>query len=46
MGAAQSNQRASWQQSLLALAAAVGVDRLEKRIDPATGNNWNRRSAV
>ena len=31
---------------LLALAAAVRLDRLEKRIDPSSGNNWNRRSAV
>ena len=30
MGAAQSKQRAAWQRSLLALAAAVRDDRLEK----------------
>ena len=32
--------------SLIALVAAAGLDPLEKRIDPATGNNWNRRSAI
>ena len=32
--------------SLIALAAGIRVDHLEKRIDPAADNNWNRRSAV
>ena len=31
---------------LVALAAAMRLDRLEKRIYPSSANNWNRGSAV
>ena len=31
---------------LIALAVPLGVDCLEKRIYPASANNWNRRSAI
>ena len=45
MGATKSNQRAP-----CGIAGRIGsgswLDRLEKRIYPASGNNWNRRSAV
>ena len=45
MGATQSNQRvacsvASW------VGGSGRLDRLEKRIEPASGNNWDRGAAV
>ena len=45
MGATQSNQRATCSVSGR-FGGSCWLDRLEKRIDPTSANNWNRRSAV